>query len=433
MNLGKENESRTFRKGLGELDDGLRSLCAILNGSGRAIVCFGVDGDGDVLGTDIADGTVEDIAKRIDDMIEPRIHPLIEELSDTGGRRYIRITAEGDDIPYSFDGRYFLRNGTVDEAVSNAVLRKMLVSPCADMISREESPLQELTFDTFFCFLSSRGIPAEMSARFFSDYRLVNEEGKFNLNAYLLSDDNTLSVRVVRFAGTDKSVMSTMTDYGSRCILVPVLEVLSYFESINTVKIDFSGAQRKEESLFDFPSFRAAWISACVYNDWTGGIAPAVYIFDDRIEIVSYGGLPFSLSKDDFFTGRRVPVNRSLLNVFRDTGLLKNCGGVPVVVARYGREAFSFKSGILKVTIPLSFERYDVEMRKSGESGPPRLTTGQRKVYDALAENGLLSLSEVAEITGLSVAGVKKICARLRECGLLKREGSRKTGRWITK
>ena len=405
----------------------------MLNGSGRAVVCFGVDEDGDVCGTDIADGTVEDISKRIDDMIEPSINPDIEELLDTGGRRCIRITAEGDDIPYSFDGRYFLRNGTVDEAVSNAVLRKMLVSPCVDMITREESPLQELTFDTLFCFLSSRGIRAEMSARFFSDYRLVNEEGKFNLNAYLLSDDNTLSVRVARFAGTDKSVLSTMTDYGSRCILVPVLEVLSYFESINTVKIDLSGAERKEEPLFDFPSFREAWINACVHTDWTGGIAPAVYIFDDRIEIVSYGGLPFNLSKDDFFTGRSVPVNRSLLNVFRDTGLLKDGGGVPVIVARYGREAFSFKSGILKVTIPLAFERYDVEMRKSGESGPPRLTTGQRQVYDALAENGLLSLSEVAEITGLSVAGVKKICARLRECGLLNREGSKKTGRWITK
>ena len=433
MNLGKENKSRAFRKGLGELDDGLRSLCAMLNGSGRAVVCFGVDEDGDVCGTDIADGTVEDIAKRIDDMIEPRINPDIEELSDTGGKRYIRITAEGDDIPYSFDGRYFLRNGTVDEAVSNAVLRKMLDSPCVDMITREESPLQELTFDTLFCFLSSRGIRAEMSAQFFSDYRLVNEEGKFNLNAYLLSDDNTLSVRVARFAGTDKSVLSTMTDYGSRCILVPVLEVLSYFESINTVKIDLSGAERKEKPLFDFPSFREAWINACVHTDWTGGIAPAVYIFDDRIEIVSYGGLPFNLSKDDFFSGRSVPVNRSLLNVFRDTGLLKDGGGVPVIVARYGREAFSFKSGILKVTIPLAFERYDVEMRKSGESGPPRLTTGQRQVYDALAENGLLSLSDVAEITGLSVAGVKKICARLRECGLLNREGSKKTGRWITK
>ena len=433
MNLGKENKSRAFRKGLGELDDGLRSLCAMLNGSGRAVVCFGVEEDGDVCGTDIADGTVEDISKRIDDMIEPSINPDIEELLDTGGRRCIRITAEGDDIPYSFDGRYFLRNGTVDEAVSNAVLRKMLVSPCVDMITREESPLQELTFDTLFCFLSSRGIRAEMSARFFSDYRLVNEEGKFNLNAYLLSDDNTLSVRVARFAGTDKSVLSTMTDYGSRCILVPVLEVLSYFESINTVKIDLSGAERKEEPLFDFPSFREAWINACVHTDWTGGIAPAVYIFDDRIEIVSYGGLPLNLSRDDFFNGRSMPPNRSLLNVFRDTGLLKDGGGVPVIVARYGREAFSFKSGILKVTIPLAFERYDVEMRKSGESGPPRLTTGQRQVYDALAENGLLSLSDVAEITGLSVAGVKKICARLRECGLLNREGSKKTGRWITK
>lgn len=41
-----------------------------------------------------------------------------------------------------------------------------------------------------------------------------------------------------------------------------------------------------------------------------------LYMFDDRIEIVSYGGIPFSLSKEGFYRGTSVPVNKRLLTVF---------------------------------------------------------------------------------------------------------------------
>ena len=50
-------------------------------------------------------------------------------------------------------------------------------------------------------------------------------------------------------------------------------------------------------------------------------------MYDDRIEIISYGGLPFSLSKEGFFRGTSVPVNKSLLtNIKRN---VKNPGLVP--------------------------------------------------------------------------------------------------------
>lgn len=72
------------------------------------------------------------------------------------------------------------------------------------------------------------------------------------------------------------------------------------FEAINITDVNLEGALRKEQSLFDFPSFREAWINACLHNDWKDGIAPSVYMFDDRIEVVSYGGLPFLCLKKVF-------------------------------------------------------------------------------------------------------------------------------------
>ena len=41
-----------------------------------------------------------------------------------------------------------------------------------------------------------------------------------DVNAYLLSDDNEISLKAVAFEGTDKSVMSKRAEYGGRCLLV---------------------------------------------------------------------------------------------------------------------------------------------------------------------------------------------------------------------
>lgn len=56
-------------------------------------------------------------------------------------------------------------------------------------------------------------------------------------------------------------------------------------------------------------------------------------MYDDRIEIVSYGGLPFSLSREGFYNGTSVPVNKSLLTVFLASKYAEQSGhGVPTIV-----------------------------------------------------------------------------------------------------
>jgi len=87
-------------------------------------------------------------------------------------------------------------------------------------------------------------------------------------------------------------------------------------------------------------------------------IASSVYMYNDRIEVVSYGGLPCSLSIEGFFFGTGVPVNKSLLTIFMVAKYAEQSGhGVPTIVEKYGRRAFSFDNGMIKVTIPLAFER----------------------------------------------------------------------------
>ncbi len=433
MNLGKEDEYQEFKESLSQLDKGLKSIVAMLNKHEEAVVYFGVKDDGEVCGMTIGKETTMDIRNKIRDKIEPRIYPNIEECHD-GSKSYIKVSAKGSDIPYSFDGRYYVRVVSADEQADNAILRKMLASSDADIIKQKESPNQKLRFNTFFALLAANGIHPDMSEDFLGNYGLLNGDGQLNINAYLMADNNDISIKVVTFEGTDKSVMSRRTEYGSRCLLSAMDEVMNYFKSINTTYVDVTESRRNEKHLFDQASFREAWINACLHNAWNEMLPPAIYVYDDRMEIVSYGGLPYALSMDGFFSGTSIPVNKSLLTVFIATGFAEQSGhGIPTIVSKYGRDVFQFSDCMITVTIPFEHEPDYVAHRKNLSQIKTELNKNHKQVYDILKEDGCLTLQEVAERCGLSLGGVKKICSSLRNKGLLERKGSKKEGYWIVK
>lgn len=310
----------------------------------------------------------------------------------------------------------------------------MLATSDSDILRQKTSPKQDLKFKTFFALLAGEGKHPVDTEEFYGNYGLLTREGKFNFNAYLLSDDNEFSIKVVVFDGIDKSVMSKRTEYGGKCLLLSIDEVSEYFKAINVTNVDVMGAKRKEQQLFDYASFREAWVNACLHNDWNNAIAPSIYMFDDRLEIVSYGGLPYSLSKEGFFNGTSIPVNKSLLLVFMAAGYAEQSGhGVPTIVDKYGRDIFSFDDGMVKVSIPLAFERAEVVERKNILRIKSKLTKNQKNVYELLSNDGRKSLQEVADEAGLSLSGVKKICIKLQEFGILERTGSKRDGYWKAK
>ena len=433
MNLGKEDEYKEFKMGLGQLDKGLKSLSAMLNRNAEGTVYFGVDDDGDIKGLEVGRKTQLDIRSRASEMIEPRIILDISEEKDEIGRSYIKIHANGSDIPYSFDGRYFLRTAASDEQISSALLRKMLVSGNADLLSQISSENQSLTFKGMVDFLRGRGIHASESKEFQSSFGMLNREGRYNLLSYLLSDQNEMIVKVMRFAGTDKTTVDERTGYNRQSLLITVQQVLDYFRLINLPrKVDLITGVRSETPLFDLQSFREAWINACVHNTWTDKIPPSVYIYDDRIEVVSYGGLPYGLSEEGFYTGTSKPVNNRLFNIFISCDLSEQSGhGIPQIVKTYGKEAFSFRDGLLIVTIPFGYEPDYVKVRMMKKQVQTLLTDNQKSVLAYLNNHPNASLQETADACSLSLGGVKKIVVRLQEMRLLKRLGAKNNSTWV--
>jgi len=431
MNIGQENEYVEFKESLSQLDKGLIALTAMLNKNNFGDIYFGVDDDGNVLGLTIGKDTLVKIRTRIKELVQPSFIYSISILEDENKKKYIKLHGDGTNIPYSCDGRYYIRNTKVNDSADNDLLRIMLRDTNSDLLIESKSKSQDLTFMQFFKFLKEKGIHIQSSQHVLDSYHLYNSKKEYNLLAMLLSDQNEFSIKVITFQGTDKSKMISKEEFGFKCLLLSVNEVLNYFKVFNINKVNLLNGIRQEISLFDFESFREGWINACVHNDWIQGIPPSIFIFDDRMEIISYGSIPFKLSLEEFYNGKSMPVNRSLFNIFMVIGYYKQSGhGISIITNQYGKDALDVSKNSVLVSIPFSYERDDVVSRKQINLF---FNQNTKKVYSYLLSNPSDTLNDVAKNVNLSLGGVKKIVKKLVENNLIVRVGSKKDGRWIKK
>ena len=177
-------------------------------------------------------------------------------------------------------------------------------------------------------------------------------------------------------------------------------------------------------------AFREAWNNACVHNYWVNMIPPAVHIFDDRMEIISYGGKPYWLSDNEFYSGRSMPVNESLMRIFISTRMSEHTGhGIPVIVNQYGRDSIRLSNSGIVVTIVFSRMRAVASFR----SETLALTENEMKILDALRIHPDYTLTMIAALSGMSRSYVGKTVAKMKNMGLVERIGSKKSGSWAVK
>lgn len=115
-----------------------------------------------------------------------------------------------------------------------------------DYIVQKASLKQKLTFKMLKGLYLSNDIKIN-NENFEENLGLYTNDYKYNFIAELLADSNDVSIKVVTFAGKDKTVMLKRTEYGGKCLLLSVNNVLEYMESINETKVKVGGIQRKEE------------------------------------------------------------------------------------------------------------------------------------------------------------------------------------------
>ena len=428
MNLGMESEKVEFKKSTSEIIEGVISLSAMLNKHGEGTVYFGVKNNGDIIGQkDLNENTLRDISRKVAEGIKPQIIPNIA-LELIENKKVIKLFARGDNIPYSAFGKYYSRSFDEDRALSPEMLKALINKDGEpDCIVKKLASNQNLTFKMLKGLYISNDIKIN-NEKFEENLGLTTNDNKYNYMAELLADSNNISIKVVTFQGTDKTVMLKRTEYGGKCLLLSVNNVLEYMESINETKVKVGGIQRKEEKYFDFSSFKEAWLNACIHTKWAEEISPAVYIYDDRLEIISNGGLPSALTKEDFFAGVSKPVNKKLLKIFGDLDYIDQTGhGIPLIVKNYGKEAFYISDHTIIVTIPLNKKLLD---GFGTETVYADLNESENRILALIRDNNSYKTTDFLALTNYSESYINKILRSLKDKKYIERIGANKNGHW---
>ncbi len=422
--LTYENEKIEFKKSLSQLDKGLEALTAMLNKNGYGKVVFGVLDNADIEGlNNIEQESIKKISTRIKESIVPSITPKID-LINYGDLQVIEIEAKGDQKPYACFGNYLIRVGSENKKIMPHELGDLFFTNSNLQSEKIESINQDLTFNGLKSLYISNGFTIN-DATFAKNMGLLTSNGKYNYIAEILSDNNNCSIKVVRFKGKDKLEMISRNEFGYKCMLIALRQAFEFVLSFNETKVDLETSfERKEINLFDKSCLEEAWTNACLHNRWIRNIPPAIYIYSDRIEIVSTGGLPFDFSKEEFFSGVSHPINLSLMKIMGQLNFIEQTGhGVPLIVRKYGEKAFSFFENHIIVTIPFSFTPSFTQLKSD-------LSESHNKILKILNENPSLNLKELCEVSNLGRTRVTQIINDLKEIKRIERIGNNRSGYW---
>lgn len=380
---------------------------------------------------------------------EPLIHYLERQLSNNvkidfdettwkGKRIVILSISAAKTVPVDWNGQRFIRVGSSKEKLSKFPEREVFLFQVLregfPTIENTPSKYQDLTFSKLFGYYGSKGITLKEET-FRKNLGLLTEEGKYNIQAQLLSDDSQLPLRVSIFDGDTKaSNLFSVREFGFNCLLYSLDELLRYGDVLNIIQADERNriVERKDIPLFESKAFNEAIINAVLHNRWVDGNEPMITVFSDRIEILSRGGLPPAQTFEGFYLGESIPVNEKLSDIFLQLHISEKSGrGIPKIIESYGREAIEFRENSIVVKIP--FNWINVVGNKAGNkvgNKKAKLTVNRKLILKEIRNNPNITTVQLARIVNISETAIDKNLKYLKDNGHLKRIGPNKTGYW---
>ena len=416
-----------------------KEVVAFLNYAGGGVIYLGIDKAGKVVGVDDVDQVQLLIKDRLKNNIVPSCVGLFDVISEKQeGHAIIKIiVASGQERPY-YIKKYgmsergtFIRMGSASEPMPTNMIESLFAKRTRHTIRKIKSPRQELKFQQLRIYYDSTGMT--LNEQFAYNLDLLNEDGDYNYVGYLMADNNTISVKVARYQGTDRVDLIQSEEYGFGSLIKATNQVIDRVAVENVTFTKITGKKRLEKRKWNVVAIREAIINAMVHNDYTYELAPKFEFFKDRFEITSYGGLPLGMSEDDFFEGLSNPRNKEIMRIFRDMELVEQLGsGMPRILQVYGRSCFKFGDNFIRMSFP-SEEAIDASQGDEPLNVVENVVENEEKIITLLKQNNKISALQIADTLHLTQRTVQRYLKQLQEKDLLERIGPAKGGYWKIK
>ena len=383
----------------------LKTVSAYANyGDGK--ILFGIDDNGEKAGLRDVKKSCLDIENRINDSISPRPDYSLE-VDDSSGTIVLSVK-EGRFKPYLYRAKAYKRNDTATVEVTHSELTQLILD--GRNLTYDELPSEEQ--ELHFQFLQKQ-LAETLGVENFSDdilrtLGLYTKEHKLNNAAALLADVNS-------FPGIDMARMGENINYILDRKTVERSSVLIlYEEAVNLYRQYYQyevvdGILRKRVEKVPENAFREAIANALVHRRWDITAHIRVVMLQDKIEIISPGGLPDGVSREDYLSSRvSILRNPVLGDVFFRMHYIERFGtGIRRILDSYERSSrkptFDISETAIRVVLPVM--------------GNDQLSSDQQKIFDLMADGHLVSSSEAAENTGFGKSKATQILKQLVKDG----------------
>ena len=393
----------------------LKTVSAFSNYDGGEIL-FGVDNDGNIKGLSDIKQACLDIENKINDSISPQPNYTLEIQNNN---QTIKLSVKsGLQKPYLYKSKAYKRNDTSTIEVDTLEFSRLVLE--GKNIRFEELPCkdQELSFEILQHKLKEKIQIETFNKDTLNTLNLYDDVNGFNNAAGLLADKNHFSgIDIVKF-GENISIIQKRITFENTSILDIYEKALNVFRDYYQYEV-IQGANRKMVEKVPEAAFREAIANALIHRVWDVDSQIRVSMHDDKIEVVSPGGLTSGITEDEYLSGKlSVLRNRNLANVFYRLGFVEIFGtGITRIKQIYSeasvKPSFEVSENAIQIVLPVYEESTN-------------LTEDEKVVYKLLSKYMLKSMSEIAPYISFGKSKTTKLLKDMEQKGVITIEGKGK-------
>ena len=398
----------------------LKTVSAFSNYDGGTIL-FGVDDDGNIKGLPDVKQACLDIENKINDSITPQPDYTLEIQNND---QTIKLTVKsGLQKPYLYKSKAYKRNDTATIEVDTLEFSRLVLD--GKNIRFEELPCkdQELSFEILHRKLKETVRIENFDKDTLKTLNLYDDVNGFNNAAGLLADKNHFpGIDIVKF-GENISIIQKRSTFENISVLEVYEKAIEVFRDYYQYEV-IQGADRKKMEKIPEAAFREAIANALIHRVWDVDSQIRVSMFDDRIDIVSPGGLPSGITEEEYLSGKLYVLrNRNLANVFYRLGFVEIFGtGITRIKQLYAealiKPDFEVSENAIKIVLPIFEKNAD-------------LTEDEIVVYKLLSKTMLKPISEVAPYVPFGKSKTTKLLKEMCQKGVITVEGKGKGTKYI--
>ena len=410
-----------------------KEIVAFANSKGGTIY-IGVNDDGSIKGLKDISKDIEALSGMIREGIKSDLS-LYTNIDEIDNKKIIVLKImNAPNKPYYLAEKglkatgVFLRHGNVSAPANDEIIKKLLKEN-HDSFENEISNNQDLHFTYLKNEFKNQGIVFNKSK--YKTLNLVSKDNYYTNLALLLSDECPFSIKCAIFDGNNKITFKDRKEF-SGSILKQLEDTIEYLNLVNRISgriIDY-----KRVDIRDYPEYaiREAVLNALIHRNYNFSGSILISIFDDRIEVVSLGGLVSGITIEDIISGVSQPRNTNLANIFYRLEYVESYGtGIGRMMDIYGeynlKPKFSITENTFKVILP------NINYKKEKKSIVVDDMNQKEKIIEYLKEYKKIKRETVDKLFNVSNARSKVILSEMIKENIIEKVGSGRNVYYILK